>query len=123
MIQDVYQRFQVEDRIRLSSFGVMIDGYNSNKSITFGGIMLDVFGNVVDEHKFSIIGTFFDGIRYVKDIIISATSSEVKITAVLEDELYTVSIVPKSTHTLNVEIFFRTNTYVTENKFHIRGGF
>lgn len=124
MLEDSLQIFEVNNRMQFEGEDITLDGYSKHKSIYFGLIVLNEDGTPSNCEDFVILGSLPEKIVYVKSIAIDRSNGKLGITIIGVDEVndVTTTIVPKGSKMLDVEVFFRTPTFITNNNIKIKGG-
>ena len=122
MIRDTLQNFLVEDKFKMEHDGATVGGFNKNKSKVFGLVILNEDGSIASDDDFIVTGYKETGNIQLEEIIVDATSSQVRVTMILPTFTSQFTIVPKEGKRLSVDMFYISPTYVTENSFKVRGG-
>lgn len=123
MLEDSLQIFEVNNRMQFEREDITLDGYSKHKSIYFGLIVLNEDGTPSNCKDFVILGSLPDKIVYVKSIAVDRYNGKFRVSIIRdgEDDI-TTTIVPKGSMMLDVELFFRTPTFITNNNIKIKGG-
>ena len=122
MIQDTLQNFLVEDRFKMEHDGTIVSGFNKDKSKVFGLVILNEDGSIASEDDFIVTGGSPLGNFQLDELIVDATSSQVRFTMLLPNFTSQFTIVPKKGKHLSIDMFYISPTYVTENSLKVKGG-
>lgn len=102
--------------------GATVGGFNKDKSKVFGLVILNEDGSIASEDDFVVTGYRETGNIQLEELIVDATSYQVRFTMILPTLTSQFTVVPKKGKRLSVDMFYISPTYVTENSFKIRGG-